>query len=282
MQTNIIEPSCGLYYASEPRLQAAGQKTWITRSANVVVVISEVSAGTELARENNPDEYMLLLPPGVRAVVHAGAGSVEAGPESLTILPPGKTTIKLLDDGVVTRIFSVRATDLAARADNVNVYADGAPSVAPQDDWPAPRGGFKIRNYRLADYTDPNIFGRLFRSTNLMINVFERKTDRRDPKKLSPHSHSDFEQISLALAGSFVHHLRTPWTADSSTWRDDQHLEMHSPSALVIPTNLIHTTQDVGEGVTWLVDVFGPPRMDFSLQPGVVRNADEYPMPAVK
>jgi hypothetical protein len=82
MQTNIIEPSCGLYYASEPRLQAAGQKTWITRSANVVVVISEVSAGTELARENNPDEYMLLLPPGVRAVVHAGAGSVEAGPES--------------------------------------------------------------------------------------------------------------------------------------------------------------------------------------------------------
>ncbi|MES2414571.1 MAG: hypothetical protein V4614_12260 [Pseudomonadota bacterium] len=279
MQTRAIEPSCGLYYETEPRLKAAGQKTWITRSANVVVVISEVSAGTELARENNPDEYMLLLPPDVRATVQAGSQSVDAGPESLTILPPGKSSIRLLDDGLVTRIFSVRATDLASRADNGAVYADGAPSVAPLQDWPAPVGGFKIRNYPLAGYTDPKIFGRLFRSTNLMINVFERKTDRRDPKKLSPHSHADFEQISLALEGSFVHHLRTPWTPDSSTWREDQHLEMHSPSALVIPTSLIHTTQDVGEGVAWLVDVFGPPRMDFSLQPGVVRNADEYPMP---
>lgn len=280
MPVNAIKPSCGLYYASGPQLTAAAQKTWITRSANVVVVVSQVAAGTELTRDDNPDEYMLLLPPGVHATVLAGDQHVDAGPESLSILPPGKTSIKVLDDGLVTRVFSVQARDLAALADNVTTYAHGAPSVAPLKNWPTPAGGFKIRNYKLPEYTDPKIFGRLFRSTNLMINVFERKTDRRDPKKLSPHSHADFEQISLALEGSFVHHLRTPWTPDSSTWCEDQHLEMHSPSALVIPTNLIHTTQDVGEGVAWLVDVFGPPRMDFSLQPGVVRNADEYPMPA--
>lgn len=279
MSATTIKPSCSLYYASEPQIESAGQKTWITRSANVVVVISRVVRGTTLGRDSNPDEYMLLLPPGLHAQVQAEGESVVAGPETLTVLPPGKSTITALDDGLITRVFSVRAQDLADQAENAAVYAHGAPSVSALEDWPAPPGGFKIRNYTLADYTNPKIFGRLFRSTNLMINVFERKTDRRDPQKLSPHSHPDFEQISLALEGSFIHHLRTPWTPDSLTWREDQHLEMKSPSALVIPTDVIHTTQDIGEGVAWLVDIFGPPRMDFSRQPGVVRNADEYPMP---
>ncbi len=280
MSATQIKPSCSLYYSDAPQIQDAdGQKTWITRSANVVVVLSQVKAGTVLSRNGNPDEYMLLLPPNMRAKVTAGGASVEAMPETLTIVPPGDSTVTALDDGLITRVFSVRAIDLARQAANAAVYASGAPSVAPIKDWPTPADGFKIRNYKLADYTDPKIFGRLFRSTNLMINVFERKTDRRDPKKLSPHSHADFEQISLTLEGTFVHHLRTPWTPDSSTWREDEHLQVGSPSALVIPTNVIHTTQDIGDGVVWLIDIFGPPRMDFSLQPGVVRNADEYPMP---
>jgi mannose-6-phosphate isomerase-like protein (cupin superfamily) len=280
MSAVTTEASRGLYYASEPQLKDDGQKTWITRSANVVVVLSQVSAGTELVRSDNPDEYMLLLPPGVRADITAGSGSLSAEGETLTILPPGQSSIRVLDSGLVTRVFTVRAADLADKAENASVYANGAPGVAPLKDWPAPAGGFKLRNYTLAQYSDPKIFGRLFRSTNLMINVFERKTDRRDPRKMSPHSHPDFEQISLTLEGSFIHYLRTPWTADSTTWRDDEHVHVDSPSTLVIPANLIHTTRDVGEGVAWLIDIFGPPRMDFSLQPGVVRNADEYPMPA--
>ncbi len=279
MSAVMTEPSRGLYYASEPQLNTASQKTWITRSSNVVVVVSQVSAGTELARDDNPDEYLLLLPPGVRASVTAGGESIEAGPESLTILPLGKSAITLRGSGVVTRVFSIRAADLAVMAENAAVYANGAPGVAPLKDWPAPVGGYKLRNYNLPEYTDPKIFGRLFRSSNLMINVFARTTDRRDPRKMSPHSHPDFEQISLTLEGSFIHYLRAPWTADSTTWRDDEHVHVDSPSTLVIPANLIHTTRDVGEGVTWLIDIFGPPRMDFSLQPGVVRNADEYPMP---
>ncbi|MES2281027.1 MAG: hypothetical protein V4542_06405 [Pseudomonadota bacterium] len=279
MSLVTTEASRGLYYASEPQLKDDAQKTWITRSANVVVVVSQVSAGTELARSENPDEYMLLLPPGVRADISAGSESLRAEGETLTILPPGRSSIKVLDGGIVTRVFTVRAADLAARAENAAVYANGAAGVAPLKDWPTPLGGFRLRNYTLAEYTDPKIFGRLFRSTNLMINVFERKTDRRDPRRMSPHSHPDFEQISLTLEGSFIHHLRTPWTADSTTWRDDEHVHVDSPSTLVIPANLIHTTRDVGDGVAWLIDIFGPPRMDFSLQPGVVRNAAEYPMP---
>lgn len=283
MSTQPIKPSYCLVYASEPHLKdVPGTQTWFTRSANVVVAISNVSAGTTLIREDNPDEYMLLLPPKVRARVQFEEQTVDADPETLTLLPPGKTTIQFLDDGIVTRVFSVRAKDLAALASNSQIYAAGIPSVAPMEDWPMPIDGYKIRNYKLSEYSDPKIFGRLFRSRNLMINVFERKTDRRDPRKLTPHSHADFEQISLALEGTFIHHLRAPWGADSSAWRADEHVEVHSPSTIVIPTNLIHTTQDIGEGVVWLVDIFGPPRMDFSLQPGVVRNEGEYPMPENK
>ena len=55
--------------------------------------------------------------------------------------------------------------------------------------------------------------------------------------------------------------------------------------SLVIPVlttvqHQLHTTQDLGEGTTWLVDVFGPPRMDFSSREGFVLNAADYPMPA--
>lgn len=276
-----IEPSLGLHYAQPPQATSpTGASTWITRSANVVVAISKVGAGTVLSRAEQPDEYMLLLPPGVRASVNASGDTIEAGPESLTIVPPGESHITLLDAGTITRVFSVRAADLAGLAVNAAVYAQGAPAVAPLQDWPMPSDGYRLRHYRLAEYSDPKIFGRLFRSRNLMINVFERVSEPRDPRKLSPHSHADFEQLSLALEGSFIHHLRTPWGPDSAVWKGDEHVEVHSPSTLVIPTQLIHTTQATGDGVKWLIDVFGPPRLDFSLQPGVVRNAGEYPMPA--
>src|SRR5262249_28744080 len=121
---------------------------------------------------------------------------------------------------------------------------------------------------------------RVFRSTNLMINIFLPWTKRRDETKLSPHSHDDFEQVSLSLAGSFMHHLRYPWSPDKTTWREDEHVMVHSPSVLVIPARVIHTSQDIGEGVTRLIDVFGPPRADFSMKPGFVLNAEEYPLPS--
>jgi hypothetical protein len=148
--------------------------------------------------------------------------------------------------------------------------------------WPDPVGGFRIRSYRLADCASPDpspLKMRVFRSTNLMVNIFMPWTKRRAETALSPHSHDDFEQISLGLKGSFVHHLRYPWSPDKTIWRDDEHVLFDSPSVLVIPARVIHTTQDVGEGTTWLVDIFGPPRRDFSAKPGFVLNEDEYPVP---
>jgi hypothetical protein len=155
--------------------------------------------------------------------------------------------------------------------------------VTPFTPWPDPVGGFRLRHYDLNQIASPDpspLKMRVFRSTNLMINIFMPWNTRRDEQRLSPHSHENFEQMSLGLKGSFVHHLRYPWTPDKTRWRDDEHERYESPSVLVIPARVIHTTQDVGEGSTWLVDIFAPPRMDFSSKQGFVLNAAEYPLPA--
>ena len=116
---------------------------------------------------------------------------------------------------------------------------------------------------------------RVFRSGDLMINVFGPRTRRRDPARLSPHWHDDLEQGSVVLEGAWIHHLRYPWAPDSSTWRPDGHLRCGAPSVTIIPAGVEHTSQDTGDGDSWLVDVFAPPRADF-LARGIVRNAAEY------
>jgi mannose-6-phosphate isomerase-like protein (cupin superfamily) len=270
----------GRHYESAPQaVDSAGARTWITRGANFVVAVTAVESRAEFAREDSADEHMLLLTPGIAAVVEAGGKRIEASEDSLTIIPPGASAIRANGRGYVTRVFSRRAADVAALAGNATLYADGAPEVAPLVNWPDPPDGFRLRHYPLKNYVEPKNFGRLFRCTNLMINVFEPMTAPRDPTKLTPHAHADFEQCSLVLQGTYIHHLRVPWTPDMRAWREDDHAEFKSPSVLIIPANVIHTTQYVGRGIGWFVDIFAPPRMDFSLKPGWVRNAHEYPMP---
>jgi hypothetical protein len=268
------------FYASPPTVHTAdGIKHWITRSANFAVVASQVRAGAVLARTDQPDEYMILLPEDLGAQLEAGTQSVTCSGDSLTIMPPGASRVTATRDGWIYRFFSNRATDILAAAGNGADYAQGADHVAPLVPWPEPVGGWKLRHYKLADYVRAENSLRLFRSSNLMINIFVPQTKPRDIHKMTPHAHTDFEQGSLSLAGSYVHHLRYPWTPDMTTWREDDHGAVDSPSLVVIPPHVIHTTQAVGMARTRLVDIFCPPRADFSLKPHWVRNAHDYPLP---
>jgi len=257
-----------------------GGEHWVTRGANFVVVVSRVPAGAVLDRADQVDEHLVIVPPGVAARVEAGGEDVKVTGDTLVIVPPGPSRVTVAAPGFVYRIFTSRAHDLAAVADNAAVYADGAPDVAPLVDWPEPVGGYRVRAYRLPDHIRPGAFGRLFRTRSLMVNLFPPAPERRDPRRLSPHSHDDFEQGSLAVQGTYVHHLRYPWGPDMTSWRDDEHGTVGSPSLLIIPPRVVHTTQSVGDGPKELVDIFAPPRADFSLMPGAVCNADEYPLPA--
>lgn len=262
-------------------IDTQGARHWIIRSGNMVLAISRISPGVVLERTSNPDESMVLLPVGVNAEIEAGSGTVSAAGDSLTIVPPGPCRVIAHSSGHVARIFSSHASDLTAIASNKKVYSDGAPELEPMVPWPEPLGGFQLRHYRLADFESPDpspLKMRMFRSTNLMINLFLPWSTPRDETNLSPHAHNDFEQISLALDGTFAHHLRYPWTPDKTTWRDDVHLLLGSPSALVIPARVIHTSHNIGNGIARLVDIFGPPRLDFSRRDGFVLNARDYPV----
>jgi hypothetical protein len=256
-----------------------GSPTWITRGANFVIAITRATADTRLAVTAVQDEHFILLPDAAAHIL-AGEAAAEVSANHLVIVPPGDTELVAAGPGLVVRCFSARNNDLLARAGNAAAYAEPRQEVAPIADWPAPPGGFALRLYNLADGLAEGDKTRVYRSSNLMINILRERHEPRDTRAMSPHSHADFEQGSITLSGLHVHHLRTPWVPDMSVWRPDEAVEVGSPSVTIIPPPIIHTTRNLGDGPALLVDLFCPPREDFARRPGMVRNAADYPLPA--
>lgn len=266
------------FHESEPQEQAPGQRTWLTRGQNFVVCYSEVEAGAVLERTGQVDEYVLLLPDrDTGAEVQAGGDVQQIDGFTITLVPPGDSRITVTRGGRLVRLFTTQSADLAEKAANAATYAGPHPQVPPFQPWPVPQDGYRIRSYSLDVQDVEGRFGKIFRCTTFMVNVFPPQHGPRDPARLSPHHHDDFEQCSLAVGGVYEHHLRWPWTANKAEWREDEHESCGTPSVCVIPPRVIHTSAAVDPGVNLLVDIFAPPRADFSAMPGWVLNADDYP-----
>jgi hypothetical protein len=257
-----------------------GSRHWYARGQHLVVAYSDCAGSMTARRAGQPDEWMLLLPGrDTRARIFAGGEVAHTAGYSLAVIPPGDSEIEITGSGQVVRIFSGCAGDLCALAVNAGSYASDHLNVAPWAPWPPAAGGPRIRIYSLDVPRVEGRLGRIWRCSTLMVNLSWPYEGPRDETKLSPHSHPDFEQASLVVAGEYVHHIRWPWTSDLRTWREDEHVVCGSPSVTIIPPPTIHTSQGQGTGTNHLIDVFAPPRRDFSERPGWVLNADEYPMP---
>ncbi|MEV1128744.1 hypothetical protein [Agromyces sp. NPDC049794] len=282
---NPVDPSTPIkpaqwieFLSHEPtEVTERGSRTWNARSATLVISYTSAKAGDVLMRVGQPDEYALLQYSGSAPVRISTDGSVAVvDEEAFVVIPPGDSSVEVLESGVVIRVFSVIADDLRGSVLNVHAYAEPDARAAPLGEWPDPVGGFRLRVYRLADAPiSEGRFGRIFRTTNVMVNFLAEEPGPRDRHKLSPHHHDDFEQVSLAVQGDFVHHIRYPWGPDSSQWRPDESRRIATPSICIIPPPTIHTTQGVGDHQQ-LIDIFSPPRVDFSTS-GWVLNAADYP-----
>lgn len=263
-----------------PGEQLEGHLRWRGRSQNLVVDLLDVSADCVIALPDGPDETGLLLPePSVGAVVTAGGEESDIAGETLTFIPPGPATVRFPSPGRVVMLSTTRTPGLTDQAINAADYAVDHPNIPPLTPWPEPRDGYRIRTYRLDVPTLGTPPFRLFRCSSFMVNYIDPRTGPRDTTKMSPHDHDDFEQLSLILDGEYVHHLRWPWTTDLDQWREDEHERLGAPSLTVIPPPTIHTSQAIGTGRNHLIDIFSPPRRDFSTKEGWVLNAEDYPMP---
>jgi len=269
--------SYGRFYASEPQEEGARQRTWYTRGQNFVVCYSEVEPGAVFERGGQADEYVLLLyDASMSATVEANGETADIPGYTITMIPPGDSRVTCHAGGRIVRLISAQNADIAAKAENAANYVGPHPQIPAFEPWPAPVGGWKIRSYSLDVPEEEGRFGKIFRCSTFMVNVFPPQGPR-DVTRLSPHSHADFEQGSLALEGWYMHHLRWPWTANQHDWREDEHERCDAPSICVIPPRVIHTSAPADPVSNVLVDIFAPPREDFSDMPGWVLNADDYP-----
>jgi len=281
----IVDRYSGMGYAELSELPAvaepAGRRDWFVRGQNFVLGWSIVSGTTDFGPRTDAEEHVVIsVDPGIALTVEAGSERQEIPGERLVVLPPGKSRVIATGEGRVVRLMRSTSDDVAGLAINAADYSTAHHNIPAFEGWPAPVGGFRIRAYDLTVPTRPDSPFRLYRCTTFMVNWIAPQEGPRDPRMLSPHHHDDFEQCSLVINGEYVHHIRWPWTTDSSVWREDEHHRTVAPSVAIIPPPSEHTSEAVGAGTNQLVDIFSPPRLDFSSMDGWVLNSADYPMPA--
>ncbi|QJU55301.1 hypothetical protein SCB71_19945 [Herbiconiux sp. KACC 21604] len=253
---------------------SVGQREWFIRGQNSCISLAWTDSGESLPTRSVPDEHAILVLAGTAYEVASATGTEVVEGPAFVVVPAGSTTLTSLRPGFVVRVFSARASAVRDRATNSERYSTADPRVTPLEE-SAP-GPSTLRVHPLADLPPADgRFGRIFRTESLMVNWFEPEFGPRDENSLTPHEHADFEQASVTLAGEYVHHLRTPWTARLGDWRPDEHVQVTSPSITIIPPGIVHTTRAVSPGTNELVDVFAPPRDDFIAR-GWVLNQSDY------
>src|SRR5450830_603436 len=218
------------------------------------------------------DEILFIFPDTAAELETVGA-IYQIPPHALVIAAPGTVQVRLHTPGNAYALSTATSTPPPEFAVNAAFYQSPDPRVKPVHPTLTSSARAEVRVYPIEQIPFPpgNPRLKLLRTATMSINWVDYDGPR-DRTRLSPHAHADFEQGSLAIAGNFIHHIRAPWTPDADQWQADQHIEAAADSVLIIPPELIHTTEGVGQGRHILIDIFAPAREDF-IAKGWVHNA---------
>src|SRR5207253_1520583 len=100
------------FYAETPQEDGPEGRTWYTRGQNFIAAVTLPAAGAVLTRENQIDEYALLLPDrGSRVEVSTGTETKLVDGGSLVFVPPGWSRITVIEPGQTVRLFTTRSAD---------------------------------------------------------------------------------------------------------------------------------------------------------------------------
>ena len=262
------------------RKGAAGQVV-TARGQNFSVRRVPGGVGDEFSFSDR-DETILICPDVAVSLERLPGAEPVLGKGAVFITPPGEYRLRFEEVGECFILSTGCNGDEQANAGRALGEEAGTfdPRVAPLGPpYVRLNDPKQVRVYSFADIDTPadNPRMKFIQSSTMSINLVEYE-GARDSSKLSPHSHSDVEQASLAIRGKFLHHLRMPWGRDASEWRDDKHLEADDGTILIVPPGIVRTTEGIGAGSHLLIDIFAPPRSDFRAK-GWFFNGKDYAAP---
>lgn len=265
------------FNTAEPEVRE-GRSHWLMRGQNFWVEwVQAAPQAQPFAHASGAEALLITLDTPLQVRSGGATHPVQVPAHSVCILPPGAHAVTVVQAGCYALIASDRPDLGARRALNEEAYTPADPRIVPSGrpyHRPQPLQAVQVLAIEdiKASADRPRL--KMLQTDTLSINVVEYHGVR-DRTALSPHSHAEFEQGSLAMAGGFVHHLRVPWGPNANLWREDEHLQAPSPSLLVVPVEMVHTTEGLGDGHHLLIDIFSPPRRDF-IGNGWVFNAGDY------
>jgi len=217
----------------------------VTARANAFAVAwDEVKPWHSLEIDSATEYLALLIDTGAWLI--SGEARVEAPARSICILPAGCSKVSPSASGRIVRLFAPVPASISTLID---LGCERNVSLQPILPGFSRAGGPQFQAYAVdqSPHSPEMPRARLFQCSTMSINWVEYEGPR-DRTNLSPHSHVDFEQGSLAIEGEFVHHLRATWGPDARRWRADEHLAVGAGSLAIIPPSVVHTTERCGTG----------------------------------